>query len=148
VKGSSSSYGNVSTSGAFDAYGGKGGASKFISVSTPFNSTTSMNFGGGGGAATYYKSSGYYYGGAAGLGSGGLVGSFSTYQGNANNNSYSKYTISSTSSSSPGPTGIGAGYGAGGGATYYNTSNLQAPTGGFGGNGCVIIYWDNTLYPS
>lgn len=137
VNGSNSTGNNTSS-----FYGGTGGSSYFKTISTPFNTVSSMNVGGGGAGAS--AASGYYYPGYAGYGSGGASSTSSSkyYIQNANNNSWSEYTVSSTSSTVKGSTGIVGGYGAGGGGTYYSSSNTTVSTGGNGGNGCVIIYWN------
>ena len=143
VTGNTSFYSNPS-GGVYSYYGGTGGSSYFTTtssgVSTPFNSNVITQVGGGGGAATATSGS-IYYSGYAGLGYGGAQGSNGAAYGwanNANNNSYSQYTLSGGSSTIAGPTGLQGGYGAGGGGGYPSGN-----TGGFGGNGTVIIWWDN-----
>ena len=132
--------------------GGAGGYSYFQNssggVSTPFSSSvTSMPVGGGGGGGYYITDGTGYWCGNAGQGSGGQsISSGYGWAPNANNNSYSEINLSSGGSGIPGPTGIQYGYGAGGGSPYTNFASVSPSTGGFGGNGVVIIYWDNTQF--
>ena len=127
-------------------YGGVGGRSGATSIPLPFiSSSTTMYVGGGGcGGSIYYYTTGgdgrnNYYNGAAGLGAGGVNGATNTTICNANNNSHTTYTVTNK-------TGIAGGYGAGGGATQSGDQSSDPGDQGFGGNGCVIIWWDNTQF--
>jgi len=130
--------------------GGAGGNSNFISVSTPFSSTTDYTVVGGGGAGGGAYASGFACG-YAGVGYGGVT-SLSTTSGyygwlsNANNNSYSQYTIGSGNNSTIGPIGLAGGYGGGGGATYSGPKVTSPSANGYGGNGAVIIWWYDPNY--
>jgi hypothetical protein len=141
----------VAGSSAVASYkGGTGGNSYFKTVSSPFlDGSTTTPVGGGGAGGSYVDSP--LTSGTAGLGSGGFPYYTTKYNGwgcNANNNSYTQYTLSSGAYGVVGPTGPAYGYGAGGGATYNTSGDGTYFTGGNGGNGVVMIYWDNTLYPS
>ena len=164
--GSSSFYTSVNSNQQLYWKGGAGGNAYFqnlsLGVSTPFLTNKLTPVGGGGGGASAYSVPGnslwFYWGyaglgyagaGYAGIGSGVPPGNGNNaygYGSNANNNAYSQYTISGASNINPGPTGPAYGYGAGGGGAYNNASNTPACTGGFGGNGVVMIYWDNTKF--
>jgi len=137
--------------------GGNGGNSYFTKVSTPFNSTYSTTPVGGGGSATLNYTpdtkEAAFYSAFAGFGTGGAQQTevntkYTGWAPNANNNSYSSYTVSSGNSTTKGPTGLAGGYGAGGGGAVdaVNQSALKGCTGGVGGNGVVMIYWYEPNY--
>ena len=122
--------------------GGVGGNSYFQTlsngVSVPFSTSPTMKVGGGGAGGQIPNST--FNCGYAGNGLGGATNSNGYgYIANANNNSYTVNTVSAD-------TYIPGGYGAGGGGAYNNSTNSTPCTDGYGGNGTVIIYWDNTKF--